>query len=204
VTVASGICLSLGRYLRLLVRASFSLAQPLASCHFFSENPRLTLAEDLGRGKTLSVTVPSGFSVQNHSTRGHPVRPPRAWPIHRPLRCPRCPGGLGTTESRSWRWAPWPEGWRCAAWLRGRTFAPVPVRRRPSFLWPPGSLSGWLPVRACGSWLPQLTGLSRGPHTRRHRLPGPSPCGSCGPSTFGRSCRRRRIRLLRSPVGTRP
>jgi len=42
--------------------------QALASCHFFSENPRFTLAKDLGSGKTLPVVEPSGFLVENHST----------------------------------------------------------------------------------------------------------------------------------------
>ena len=68
-TVGPGFCFSLSRYLRLLVWASFFLAQPLASCHILSENPCLTLAKDLRSGKTLSLTVPSGFVVENHSTQ---------------------------------------------------------------------------------------------------------------------------------------
>ena len=67
-TVGSGFCFSLGRYLRFLVRASCFLAQPLASSRFCSEKPRLTLARERGRGNFLSLTEPSGFAVENHST----------------------------------------------------------------------------------------------------------------------------------------
>ena len=67
-TVGSGFYISLGRYLRFLVLLSLFLVQPLASAHFFSENPRLTLARDLGRGNFLFLTWPLGSLKVNHST----------------------------------------------------------------------------------------------------------------------------------------
>jgi len=53
---------------RLVVWVRCFLAQALASSRFCSENPRLTLASDLGRGNFLAMTDLSGSLVENHST----------------------------------------------------------------------------------------------------------------------------------------
>jgi len=72
------------------------LAQPLVSLHVLSEKSRLTLARDLGSGKSLSLTVPSGSVVENHQPRWRPVRPLRVWPIRRR---PHCLGSLDGSDT---------------------------------------------------------------------------------------------------------
>jgi len=52
----SGFCFTLGLSLRFIVLLSLFFAQSCAPAHFFSENSRLKLARDLGRGKLLFLT----------------------------------------------------------------------------------------------------------------------------------------------------